>query len=166
MAPFLVARVRDSYRAGEGAVHGKLAGIVTLVDLHGTAETAASSLQRYLAEAVWLPTALLPRTDLVWTPVAADVARATLTDHSLSVWVDFRFSARGEIVEASTERYRDVGGRAVRTPWAGRFWDYERLDGMMVPRQGEVAWLLPEGRYPYWRGRIEEGEYTLSMPEP
>jgi hypothetical protein len=166
LAPFLVARVRDSYRAGEGAVHGKLAGIVTLVNLHGTPETAAASLQRYLAEAVWLPTALLPSAELRWTPVDDDAARATLTDRGLSVWVDFRFSARGEIVETSTERYRDVGGSAVRTPWIGRFWDYERLDGMMVPRQGEVAWLLPEGRFPYWRGRIEEVEYTFLTPEP
>lgn len=166
MAPFLVARVRDSYRAGEGAVHAKLAGIVTLVDLHGTPEVAAASLQRYLAEAAWLPTALLPSAELVWTPVDDDAARATLTDHGLSVWVDFRFSPRGEIVETSTERYRDVDGSAVRTPWVGRFWDYVRLGGMMVPRQGEVAWLLPEGRYPYWRGRIDGASMHLSEAEP
>jgi hypothetical protein len=94
-------------------------------------------------------------------PIDGESARASLTDCGLSVWVDFRFSARGEIVETATERYRDVAGKAVRTPWVGRFWDYERLDGMMVPRQGEVAWLLPEGRFPYWRGRIEESEYTF-----
>jgi len=29
-------------------------------------------------------------------------------------------------------------------------------DGMRVPMQGEVAWLLPEGPAPYWRGRITD----------
>ena len=27
---------------------------------------------------------------------------------------------------------------------------------MLVPLNGEVAWLLPEGEKPYWRGRITE----------
>lgn len=27
-------------------------------------------------------------------------------------------------------------------------------DGMLVPLEGEVAWLLPEGPKPHWRGRI------------
>lgn len=107
-------------------------------------------------------TALLPSAGVAWTPIDGESARASLTDCGLSVWVDFRFSARGEIVETATERYRDVDGKAARTPWVGRFWDYERLAGMMVPRQGEVAWLLPEGRFPYWRGRIEESEYTFA----
>lgn len=30
---------------------------------------------------------------------------------------------------------------------------------MLVPLQGEVAWLLPQGPLPYWRGRIERVEY-------
>jgi hypothetical protein len=27
---------------------------------------------------------------------------------------------------------------------------------MMIPTDGEVAWLLPEGRFAYWRGRPAE----------
>jgi hypothetical protein len=29
----------------------------------------------------------------------------------------------------------------------------------MVPREGEVAWILPEGRLTYWRGRVVKVEY-------
>jgi len=29
----------------------------------------------------------------------------------------------------------------------------------MVPRGGEVAWILPEGQLTYWRGRIVVVEY-------
>jgi hypothetical protein len=161
MAPLLTARVRDSYRAGEGAVHGTLAGLVTLVDIRGTAETASASLQRYLAEAPWLPTALLPSAGVVWALVDGRTARATLADHGVSVWIDFHFGTQGEIVATSAERYRDVDGTAVLTPWAGEFSEYERLDAMMVPRRGEVAWVLPDGRFPYWRGRIVEAKYRI-----
>jgi hypothetical protein len=27
---------------------------------------------------------------------------------------------------------------------------------MRIPLEGEVAWLLPTGERPYWRGRITE----------
>jgi hypothetical protein len=32
--------------------------------------------------------------------------------------------------------------------------DYKRVDGFMIPTTGEVAWVLPEGRAPYWRGQL------------
>ncbi len=51
-------------------------------------------------------------------------------------------------------RYRDVDGKCVPTPWEGHFRQYERVEGVMVPREGEVAWILPEGRLSYWRGRV------------
>jgi hypothetical protein len=53
-------------------------------------------------------------------------------------------------------RGRTVGGEVVPTPWQGRFWNYEERCGMRVPLYGEVAWMLPEGEKPYWRGRITE----------
>lgn len=76
-------------------------------------------------------------------------------DSGISVSLDFRFGDKGEIVSVYTPaRYRDVNGNGVPTPWEGSFRGYERMDGMMVPREGEVAWILPEGRLTYWRGRV------------
>jgi len=159
LAPLLTAHVRDSYVDGVGAMHGTLAGFIPLVDRHGTREMAVSSLQRCLAEAPWIPTALLPSADLQWSAVDDGTARATLTHHGLSAWVDFHFGATGEIVGISAKRYRDVRGTPVMTPWVGRFWDYVRVDRMMVPSRGEIAWVLPEGRSPYWRGQITRAHY-------
>jgi hypothetical protein len=33
---------------------------------------------------------------------------------------------------------------------------------MQIPLEGEVAWLLPEGPKPYWRGRITDIAYELA----
>ncbi|MFO7544641.1 MAG: DUF6544 family protein [Trueperaceae bacterium] len=38
----------------------------------------------------------------------------------------------------------------------GSLWNYAERDGLLVPLEGEVAWLLPDGPRPYWRGRIDE----------
>jgi hypothetical protein len=150
-------RVRDSYSNGVGTMRATVAGVFGIVDQHGTREMAAASLQRFLAEAVWVPTALLPRDGLSWSEIDDTTARVTLTDRETTVSLDMTFGTRGEIVDASGVRFRDVKGTPVPTPWIGEHRDYERIDGMMIPTSGEVAWVLPEGgRTPYWRGRLVE----------
>lgn len=154
LAPLVSVRVRDSYLEGDGAMRAKVGGLLPVVDLRGGPEIAQAALQRYLAEAAWLPTALLPGAGVVWSGVDDETARATLTDGGTAARIDFRFAPRGEIVGTSADRYRTVDGKQILMPWVGRFWGYERVSGMMVPRDGEIAWAGPEGRRPYWRGRV------------
>jgi hypothetical protein len=159
MMPLVTVRVRDRYANGVGAMRATIAGLVRLVVQHGTAEMASASLLRFLAEAVWVPTALLPRPGLTWSAIDDTSARVTLVDAATTVSLDVHFGARGEIDAVSAMRHRDVKGKAVLTPWAGTHTDYERIDGMMIPTAGEVAWMLPEGRTPYWRGRLVEARF-------
>ena len=154
MMPLVPVRVRDSYVGGEGSMRATLAGLVPLVNQHGTPEMAAASLQRFLAEAVWYPTALLPGDAVSWLAIDHTSARVTLTDGPTTVVLDVTFGKRGEIETISTMRYRDVKGTPVLTPWVGHHRDYERLGGMMIPTSGDVAWVLPKGPEPYWRGRL------------
>lgn len=162
MAPFVTTRVRDGYVDGEGAMYGAVAALVPVVDQRGTREMAAASLHRFLAEAPWVPTTLLPTAGVVWTAIDDSTARATLTDRGTTVSADFSFAPRGEVVRVSAERYRDVGGTLVRTPWVGHFQSYARAQGMMVPMAGDVGWDLPDGRLSYWRGRVTRVEYEFA----
>lgn len=160
MAPLLSIRVRDSYVNGAGSMLGSIASVVPVVDVQGGPELAAGALHRYLAEAVWLPTALLPSSGVRWDAVDDFTARATMTDGETSVWLDFRFDAEGRILEVFTPaRFRDVNGTGVPTPWTGRFHDWVQVDGVRIPTRGEVDWLLPEGTLTYWRGRVTSVSY-------
>jgi hypothetical protein len=166
MAPLLHVRVRDAYVAGRGDMLGRVAGLITVADQGGTPEMAAGALARYLGEAAWVPTALLPSAGVAWTAIDDSTARATLTDRGTSVTADFHFGATGQILSVSMIRYRDVDGRGVPTPFVGRYGaDYRRVGGMMVPASGEVEWLLPEGAeqgpFAYWRGRLLRSEYEF-----
>lgn len=149
-------RVRDSYDAGQGRTHATIGGLVTLVDSHGTKEIAVASLQRFLAEAVWVPTALLPRKGLSWSEIDGTTARVTITDSNVTASIDATFGAHGELVAIAAMRFRDVGGTPLLTRWEGLHCDYQCIDGVMIPTSGEVAWVLPEGRAPYWRGRLTD----------
>ena len=154
MLPLIPVRVRDRYVGGEGSMRAAVAGLVPIVNQHGTPEMAAASLQRFLAEAVWYPTALLPGDGLSWSSIDEKRARVTLTDGATTVSLDVTFGSAGEIETVSTMRYRDVKGTPILTGWVGHHRDYQRLSGMMIPTSGEVAWVLPTGPMPYWRGRL------------
>ena len=163
MLPLAPVRVRDGYVDGEGTMSGRIASLIPVVDQGGTPSMAAGALSRFLGETVWLPTALLPNAGVSWAAVDDTTARATLTDGATRVSADFHFSPTGEITGVSMTRYRDVDGRGVPTPFQARFrGGYRRVGGMMVPVEGEVAWVLPEGPFTYWRGRPIAITYDLA----
>ncbi|MBZ0112198.1 MAG: hypothetical protein K8J08_07050 [Thermoanaerobaculia bacterium] len=165
MLPGLPVRVHDAYIAGEGLLHASLFGILPLAKVQGADELAEGELMRFLAEATWYPTVLLPSQAVHWEPVDDRSAHATLTDGGLAVTLLFTFGDSGLVESVHAEkRGRMVDGETLPTPWQGRFWNYSERSGMQVPSDGEVAWLLPAGAKPYWRGRITEITYDFSPP--
>lgn len=154
-------RVHDAYLDGEGVLHATLQGLLPLAELRGGAALAEGELMRYLAEAAWYPSALLPSPNLRWQALDAHSARVTLRDGALSVSLDVHFSAADGLIERvhAAARGRSLGGRIVPTPWQGRWSDYRRLQGVLVPTRGEVAWLTPQGAQPYWRGAVKALRY-------
>lgn len=163
MLPGLGVRVHDAYVAGEGRLQASMFGLVDVVDLSGTADLAAGELMRLLAEAAWVPTVLLPGQGVTWEAVDGNAARAVMRDGDVRVDLLFRFREDGLIASVFSEaRGRTVGGKTVPTPWEGRWSRYENRHGMLIPIEGEVAWLTPEGRRPYWRGTLKSIEYRFS----
>lgn len=121
-------------------------------------------MQRYLAEAVWLPTALLPIENLQWRAIDDERALATLTDTDLSVSLEFRFNDSGEIIGVYTpgRYFREDDGSYVLKPWAGYHRAYEERSGIRIPIEGGVEWQLPNGRLPYCILKIVGIEYEFA----
>ena len=164
MMPGLTARVHDAYIAGEGVLHATLFGLVSLANLRGTPEIAKGELMRFLAEAAWYPTALLPSQGVQWKTIDDFSANATLKDGETTLTLLFRFDENGLIESVHAEaRGRTVAATAIPTPWEVRWNNYVRRDGMCIPTEGEVAWLLPEGPKPYFRGRITSLRYEFAQ---
>jgi hypothetical protein len=163
MMPGLPVRVHDAYVAGEGVLHASVLGLFTVAEMRGTADVAEGELMRFFAEAAWYPTALLPSQGVRWEAAGDNSAYATLKDGDTSITMLFTFDERDLIDTVRAEaRGRTVGGEVVPTPWRGRFWNYQQRGGTLVPLDGEVAWLLPEGEKPYWRGHLAEISYEFA----
>ncbi len=161
--PGLPVRVHDAYVAGEGILNAALLGLFPVADMRGTRDVAEGELMRFFAEAPWYPTALLPSQGVRWEARDDRSAYATLTEGGISITMLFRFDERGLIDAVRAEaRGRTVSGKVVPMPWQGRVWNYHERGGMRVPLDGEVAWMLPEGDKPYWRGHIAEIDYEAA----
>lgn len=161
--PGLAVHVHDAYVAGTGLLHPALAGLVPLGDLEGDGEIARGELMRFFAEAAWYPTALLPSQGVRWEPVDARSARATFIDGPHALALTFGFGTDGQMAWVRADaRGRTAGGVIVPTPWEGRWSDHRVVQGLRVPMSGEVAWLLPEGRKPYWRGTVTSLQYEFA----
>ena len=163
MMPGVAARVHDAYISGEGLLHASLFGLVSIVNLRGTPEIAQGELMRFFAEAAWYPTALLPSQGVRWEAVNDTSSKAMLEDGKITVAMLVRFNEDGLIESGRAEaRGRTVAGAVIPTPWEGRWSHYELRDGMLIPLEGEVAWMIPEGPKPYWRGRIINLNYEFA----
>jgi hypothetical protein len=164
LLPGVHVHVHDAYVAGEGLLSARVFGLFPVADVRGTAEVAEGELMRFLAEAAWYPTALLPSQGVEWQAVDDSTATATLTDGALSLTLQFSFDSAGLIESVRADaRGRTVQGRVIPTAWEGRWSHYETRNGMLIPTEGEVAWLLPAGRKPYWRGRITSVTHDLAQ---
>jgi len=154
MAPGLPVLVCDAFVDGVGSMHGAILGLVRVVDVEGTPGIARSALLRFLGEAVWLPTALLPSQGVDWTAIDDANARATISAGDATVSAHYHFGEDGLIASMSSqERVFDDGKNPpIRRPWGGWYRHYEARNGTKVPTESEVGWDLPSGRFVYWRG--------------
>ncbi len=155
-------RVHDAYVAGTGILTPSILGLFSMGNISGTGEPARGELMRWFAECAWYPTALLPSQGIEWQAVDATSAQATMTDGPIRLTMLFRFGDDGLISSIHADaRGALVAGQTVMMPWEGRFSDYRRQDGMLIPFYGEVAWITPQGEKPYFRGTVTQMTYRF-----
>lgn len=158
VAPLFKVAAQDMYMEGNGNMHIKVLSTVTVADAKGK-EMDEASLVRYFNEMMWFPTALV--SDKVkWEPVDSNSARATMTDHGISVSAVFFFDDEGKLTNFVAERGRDIGGgKLVKTKWSTPITDYKTFNGLRLPSKGEAIWHLDSGEYSYIRLEITDIEY-------
>lgn len=162
LAPLGHVRVRDALANGAGSGQVALMSALPVSAVGGNAAMNAGSLHRFLAEAVWYPTALLPSTVLRWSSVDDNTAIATLTDHGVSVSLEFRFDPAGEVTSIYTPaRWGTFRGGYQERPWEGHFRHYEPRGDFIVPAEGDVGWYMEGGWQPVWRGRVIAADYEV-----
>jgi hypothetical protein len=163
MAPLVQARVIDMYKDGRGLLRAKVFATFTVAEAQGLPELDQGELMRYLAEATWFPSALLPGQGVTWSAIDDRSARATLEHGSTQASIIFFFNDRDEVERIHSEgRFREIEGRYEPMPWTGYWRNYQTRNGLLIPIEGEVEWNLPQGDLTYWRAHLEEIDHEIS----
>lgn len=160
--PLVHVRVRDAYADGVGSGQAQVFSAFTIASDRNQTELNSASLHRYLAEAVWYPTALLPSSGVQWSSIDDRRALATVTDLGNTVSLEFSFNEANEVDSVYTkERWSRTANGYELIPWEGHFSAYRRHQGMLVPYRGEVGWYGSDQLEIVWKGTITSLEYQF-----
>lgn len=92
---------------------------------------------------------------LEWRDVDARTREVATTVGHARATVRMDLDEHGDVASVSTPaRPALERGQTVERGWGGAFSAYGTVGGVRIPTEGEAWWEHPEGRRPYWRGRI------------
>jgi hypothetical protein len=140
----------DRYIDGTGGMDWKLAGLLPIAHEEGP-DASKSAAGRGGAEAIWIPTALLPRFGATWS--AADDGSHISVCHTVGVTpIESRYTldSDGRIKSVVFDRWGDPdkSGSFDWHPFGGEITDYRTFDGLTIPSAGKFGWHFGTDRWP------------------
>lgn len=153
--------VSDTYKAGQGHMHGILAGLFTVVDGRGV-EVDQGTMVRYLQEMTWFPIAYLGE-NITWQAVDDHAADVTLHDNGKSVTARMYFDDAGRLLTFIAQRFGEFNGRFSINTWTTPTTEYGTFCGLNLPASGLGVWQLPTGDFPYVDVRLTHIEYNQAI---
>jgi len=137
----------DHYLDGAGGMSWKLAGFTVA---HEAADVSQSAAGRGGAEAVWLPTALLPRFGVRWS--AHDDIHITAHHHlgDTPITVRYTLEPKGQIKSLVFDRWGDPDrtGSWAWYPFGGEITGHHTFGGLTIPSEGRHGWHYGTDRWP------------------
>jgi hypothetical protein len=161
----------DRYLDGVGVMDWKLAGLVTVAHAEGP-DVARSAAGRAGAEAIWLPTALLPRFGVRWAAGSADQVTASFQAGDTPMELRLRLDEAGRIASLVFDRWGDPDNRGAfgQHRFGGEFTGYRSFQGLTIPSEGRLGWFYGEDRWPageFFRYQITNLQpVTSPAPQP
>ena len=149
---------RDLLSHGQGSMEIRLAGLVPVVDVSHHEHINEATLQRFLGEIVWFPSAAL-RPYIQWEPVDDYSARATMTHGGSSGSAVFHFNEKGEVTHVVAQRYKDVNDESP-TEWVATVKETSLVNDISIPTQLEIAWVLDGTPFTWYVLEINEVIYN------
>lgn len=146
-----LGRAVDTLADGRGRMHVRLLGFIDVMDATGP-EMDQGALMRWLNETMWFPQVWA--TGLIgWEAVDETSAVASLESNGMVVTAEFRFDHTGRLVDFLADRYREVDGDFVLTPWSTPISEHAVFDGVELPFEGAGVWALSAHDLEYVRIR-------------
>ena len=157
--PFIPITGRDRFVDGKGEMRIRAFSVLNIVNEKGE-KMDESSMQRFLAEIVWFPSAALSPY-LQWEGIDPLSAKATMTYKGTTATGTFYFNEQGDFVRFSTMRYKENKPDARRYEWIITVNEYSVMNGIKIPVKLEVSWGLDNGLWTWLKLEVREVRYNV-----
>jgi hypothetical protein len=139
----------DRYVDGAGRSDWALGGLLPVAHAAGP-DVTRSAAGRAGAEAIWVPTALLPRYGVRWSVPGPSCAVSSLDVGDVTVETQYELDAGGRIRSFVFDRWGDPDGTGTWAwrPFGGEVTAYRTFDGVSIPAAGRLGWFFGTDRWP------------------
>ena len=152
---------RDKFADGKGDMEIKIGSLFPVVSGNSNEKLNQAALQRYLAELGWYPTAAL-KPYINWKKVDERTAEATMEYRGTSGSVTFHFTEDYDLEKISAMRYRDSGEDAKKKEWFGEVRETEVVNGLRIPTEIDISWVLEDGVFTWYRFEVTDMEFDFT----
>ena len=160
MMPFLGVVGRDRFLSGQGEMLIKILSLVPVVNSRGNEKINSGTLQRYLGEIVWFPSAAL-HPYITWEAIDDLSAKATMTYRGTTGSGVFYFSPEGDFIEYRAQRFMGSGADAALKEWVITVTESDVVKGVTIPTKMEATWKLESGDWTWLKLEITDIEKNL-----
>jgi hypothetical protein len=143
----------DRYADGHGAMNWKVLGLVRVMHADGP-DISRSAAGRVGAEAVWVPTALLPRFGVTWTATDPNHVTASYRLDEADIELHYTLGDDVRVRSVVFDRWGDPDsiGTWGHHPFGFEVIGHSSFDGVTIPSSGRAGWF-------YGTDRWDEGEF-------
>ena len=159
MNPLMQVVGRDKFENGKGTMTIKLFSLIPIINARNNKKVNQATLQRYLAEIVWFPSAALSPY-ITWDAIDDHSANATMTYHGTKGSGIFHFDENGNFKKFIAMRYKDAN-HTEPTEWKVTAIKTEVRNGIKIPVESSADWKLEQGNWTWLKLKITNIAYNL-----
>jgi hypothetical protein len=143
----------DRYADGHGVMNWRVLGLISVMRADGP-DVSRSAAGRVGAEAVWVPTALLPRFGATWTATDPHHVKARYRLDETDIELHFTLGDDARVRCVVFDRWGDPDstGSWGYHPFGFEVTGHASFDGVTIPSSGRAGWF-------YGTDRWNEGEF-------
>lgn len=150
---------RDKFENGNGEMTIKLLSLISVADAKNSDKVDQATLQRFLAEIVWFPSASLSPY-IKWESLDEYSAKATMEYKGAKGTGEFHFDEKGNFKKFVAMRFQD--SNAVEpTEWTVIAIQTEERNGIKIPIECEASWKLERGKWTWLKLKIKDIQYNV-----
>jgi hypothetical protein len=160
MMTFLEIVGRDKLIDGKGEMLIKMFSIIPFVNTKDNLKLNSGSLQRYLAEIVWFPSAALGK-NITWEAIDDSSSKASINVNGTIGIGMFYFTKEGTFKKFSTMRYFGGEDNSELKEWIITPNEFKVMNGIKIPTKSTATWRLDKGDWDWIKVEIIEINYNV-----